>query len=119
MKARIYFNKAEFGMVLNAMKGFRLTLKGSNLKLFNIVFEKVVNGQSKSRVSLDGMEMIYLAQALRRRSKLFLAIRKIEEYRRYAKLADEVEQVRKEYQSYFGPKTKIAPTAGTVDAIAQ
>lgn len=114
MKAKIQLNRAQREMVINAMKTFRLTLEGISQKQFDIAYNKVL--AMTNVVYLDGMEMIYTVRALRRRGKLFWAIRKYEEYKHYNELASLLEQTRIEFQLSNKPKIKNAACAVTQTA---
>ncbi|MBU8908547.1 hypothetical protein [Desertibacillus haloalkaliphilus] len=116
MKAVIKFNRAQQEMVISAMRTFRLTLKGANRKMFDLVYGKLLTLEKGKKIKLDAMELFYISQALRRKSKLHWAIGKLYEYKHYAQLADEVEEVRVAFQNTYLTKIKKAQTAATVHA---
>lgn len=116
MRAKIQLNKAERQMILTAMRAFKLRLKGAELELFNIAFNRIKEMRS-NKVCLDGMENIYVVRALKRRAKLLWAVNKRTESNFYRELANEIETVRMMFQYNNHPvKKENAESAPTQTA---
>lgn len=104
MKQAIYLLPVQREMIKNAMKNYRKGLTGIGQKMFDISYNKIM--QMNRTVELDGMEMIYISQALNKHGKQLSAVGKFYESEHYRIIAMEVERIRITFQYQYGPKVQ-------------
>ncbi|UII56684.1 hypothetical protein LS684_04255 [Cytobacillus spongiae] len=116
MKQSIYLIPAQRELIKTAMRSYRLGLEGIGQRLFDIAYKKVLS--MNNQIELDGMEMIYIAQALNKCGKVLSSSGKYREAQIYRQLAQEVECIRIQFQRTNGPKItkEKAASAGTLTA---
>lgn len=117
MKQTISLNQTHKNMIESAMKYYQGSLQGMGQRLFDIAFNKV-RGIVTDSVDLDGMEMIYVTQALNSYGKKLSSLREFEGAARYRMLASHIEKIRITFQRQHSPilKNKKAESAGTLPA---
>jgi hypothetical protein len=98
MKHPLHFNLSVYGVVLSAMRGYRTLITDQQKKLFDVAYNKVL---ATNKPELDGMEMILIVKALRRRANLFLLLGKHAERDMYLELANEIDRERQKFQYEF------------------
>jgi hypothetical protein len=98
MKHPLHFKLSVYGVVLSAMRGYRALIAGQQKKLFDVAYNKVL---ATNKPELDGMEMILIVKALRRRANLFLLLGKHAEYNIYLELSNEIDRERQRFQYEF------------------
>ncbi|MGQ4668607.1 hypothetical protein ACUIJN_22775 [Metabacillus halosaccharovorans] len=108
MKQTINFSTEQKIMVLIAMDNYRSTLNGLGQRMFDIAYNKIKD--MKSHVDLDGMEMIYVTQALRYHGKAlaFKEKKRTVLVNRFRIFADQIEDIRKAFQTKNNPMEKAA-----------
>lgn len=114
MKQAIYLQKVQKEMIKTSMRFYRERLSGLGKDMFDISFSKI-NEMDGTRVELDGMEMIYIAQSLNSYAKYLSAYKKYIESYHFRIFASEFEEIRIHFQRMNGPKIKAA-SAGTLTA---
>jgi hypothetical protein len=98
MKHRLRFGLSVYGVILSAMRGYRALLSDQQKKLFDVAYNKVL---ATNKPELDGMKMILIVKALRRRANLFLLLGKETERDIYLELANEIDSERQKFQYEF------------------
>ncbi|KXG09922.1 hypothetical protein AT864_01482 [Anoxybacillus sp. P3H1B] len=98
MKHSLCFELPVYGVVLSAMRGYRALVAEDQKKMFDIAYNKVL---ATNKPELDGMEMILIVKALRRRANLFLLLGKETERGIYLELANEIDRERQKFQYQF------------------
>lgn len=116
MKQSIKLSNFQKDLALVAMRNYRKTLNGSGQKLFDISYKKVQ--QMEKEIKLDGMEMIYLTQALRFQGKEYFQTNNKEMSMLYRDLGNQIEDIRFTFQHKNNPllKNEKAASAGTLTA---
>lgn len=102
MKQTIYLNIEQHDIVQKAMGLFRNGLGRMDQKLFDIAFNKVL--EMRDSVDLDGMEMIFITQALNKHAKQLVASGQYIESEPFRNLGREIEQIRFEFQYNNAPQ---------------
>ncbi|WP_027410346.1 hypothetical protein [Anoxybacteroides tepidamans] len=98
MKHPFRFELSVYGVVLSAMRGYRALLTDQQKRLFDVAYNKVL---ATNKPELDGMEMILIVKALRRRANLFLLLGKQAERDIYLELANWIDRERQKFQYQF------------------
>jgi hypothetical protein len=117
MKQTISLDRTHKIMVAKAMKFYQGSLQGMGKRLFDIAFNKVLE-MGEDSVDLDGMEMIYVTQALNSYGKKLSSLKEYEGAACYRSLASHIEKTRISFQREHSPilKKKKAASAGTLPA---
>ncbi|MFC3883785.1 hypothetical protein ACFOU2_09835 [Bacillus songklensis] len=109
MKQRLFFNMAERGIVLTAMKSYIQNVESPQKPLFEMTFKKI---QKAHFPTLDGMEMICVVTALTWRSRVFMEMGKRAEQLLYLDFSNQIDDIRQEFQYRNAPEIiKAARTA--------
>ncbi|MGN7938531.1 hypothetical protein [Metabacillus sp. 22489] len=116
MKQSIKLTNFQKDLALVAMRNYRKTFSGDGQKLFDISYKKVQ--QMEKEIELDGMEMIYLTQALRFQGKEYFHTNNKELSMLYRDFGNQIENIRFVFQHKNNPllKSKKAASAGTLTA---
>lgn len=102
MKQLLHIPGAQKEMILTSMEVHRQRLKGMGKRLFDIAYSKIL--KMNHSVELDGMEMMYVSQALNSFGKRLAGIRLFDEAGNYRSMAMEMERIRINFQRTNGPK---------------
>lgn len=112
MKQRLFFNVAERGLILTAMKSYIRNAEDPRNPLFKMTLKKI---EKNHVLSLDGMEMICLVMATRWRSMMFMEMGKRAEQIIYLNLSNTIDEIREEFQYQNAPElikaARVAPLA--------
>jgi hypothetical protein len=114
MKEKILLIRTDLAMIKNAMRSYRKTQAGCQLRLFDIAFNKVI--QTRSFIELDGMEMIYIHRSLNLHAHHLSKRGKMVEADHYFSLSSWMDITRERFQRKYGPKTEKTASAGTLTA---
>lgn len=114
MKHQLKLMPAEHRIVLLAVRGYMSYVSDNTTFLrqqLNIAYNKVLYSANPN---LDGMEMILIVKALRRRANMFLLLNKETERNLYLSLSNKIDLERQRFQEANNPlrkiKTASAPT---------
>ncbi|EWG08865.1 hypothetical protein [Cytobacillus firmus] len=116
MKQLLHIPGTQKDMILTSMEVHRQGLNGMGKRLFDIAYSKIL--KMDHSVELDGMEMMYVSQALNSFGKRLAGIRLFDEAGNYRSMAMEMERIRINFQRTNGPSVKKEKTAsaGTLTA---
>ncbi|UOE54942.1 hypothetical protein [Cytobacillus oceanisediminis] len=116
MKQILHIPDTQKEMILTSMEVHRQGLKGTGKRVFDIAYNKIL--KMDHSLELDGMEMMYVSQALNSYGKKLVGSRLYDEAGTYRSMAMEMERIRINFQRTNGPKIKKEKTAsaGTLTA---
>lgn len=110
------FSSVNLGRTLFAIHTYKKELKCFSKQLFEVMATKVFN--KGKDVELDGMEMHMMIEALNQHSILLKAEGNTKEAKIYIQLAEQVKQIRINFQRKNGPKIEKTASAPTLTAMA-
>jgi hypothetical protein len=112
MKQTLRLNIEQHSLVKDAMGAFREGLERMDQRLFDIAFNKILTMENS--VELDGMEMIFITQALNKFAKNLIINGQYVKSEPFRMLGMEIEDIRFNFQYQNAPqiiKSKRTQTA--------
>lgn len=110
-RAVITLNPVEKNYVLTAINSYKKMVEPSRVFCFEVV-ERKLEQATGDRIELDGMELICMAQAVRRYSK-----EDKQQHERLSMLADRIEKIRVIFHMMHAKRIKKAARVATLTAI--